>query len=320
MTILKTDLSIIIVNWNGGALLQRCIQSIIENPPKLDWEILIIDNASSDGSTDWLKAGPPQQTVPVPTIRLIQNSENVGFGRANNQAFKLSNAPLVFLLNPDTEVTPAAIDILISTLNSSSRIGAVGPKLINPDGSVQLSVWRNPPAAWEIVLSQLKLYLLLPRRIRGELLLGGHWDYSRKRRVPMLSGAAILARRQMIDEVGGFDERFHVYGEDNEWCLRITRGGWDLIFEPKAVIIHHGGQSSSQRWTNLEKLRIQLEASYLFQKHSLGRWQLISNQLASLLTASAQHLWRRIRGINAPHLKLARQIHCEHLKRALSNN
>jgi GT2 family glycosyltransferase len=172
--------------------------------------------------------------------------------------------------------------------------------------------------AWEILLSQLKLYLLLPRRFRGELLLGGHWDHNRERPVPMLSGAAILVRRAVIDDVGGFDERFHMYGEDNEWCLRIVRAGWQLIFQPNAVILHHGARSSLQRWSNLEKLRIQLEANYFFQQHSLPRSRLITNQLASYVTASGQHLWRRLRGVQAPDVKLAREIHWEHLKRCLS--
>ena len=310
---MSAELSIIIVNWNAGAFLQRCVQSVIQNPPSVRWEIIVIDNASTDHSTEWLKSASASSAQ----IKLIENSENAGFGRANNQGFKLSNAPFVLLLNPDTEVTQGAIDTLIATLNSDSRTGACGPRLINADGSVQISVWRNPPAAWEILLSQLKLYMLLPRRMRGELLLGGHWDHDRQRAVPMLSGAAILARRQMIDEVGGFDERFHVYGEDNEWCLRITRAGWRLVFEPKAVILHHGAQSSQQRWTDLQKLDVQLEASYVFQKHSLARWQLVTNQMANVFTSSAQHLWRRLRGIEAPEVARAWRIHCRHLKRSL---
>lgn len=312
---MSAELSIIIVNWNAGALLQRCVQSIIQNPPSVIWEVFIIDNASTDGSTEWLKNRSSSSSL----IKLIENSENAGFGTANNQGFNLSNAPFVLLLNPDTEVTQGSIDTLLASLNSDVSIGACGPRLINPDGTVQISVWRNPPAAWEILLSQLKLYLLLPRRIRGELLLGGHWDHNRQRDVPMLSGAAILARRQMIDEVGGFDERFHVYGEDNEWCLRITRAGWRLVFEPKAIVLHHGAQSSLQRWTDLQKLDVQLEASYVFQKHSLARWQLVTNQMANVLTSSAQHLWRRIRGIEAPEVARAWRIHCRHLKRSLSS-
>lgn len=315
---LKVELAIIVVNWNGGELLRRTVESVIASPPSIAYEVVVVDNASTDDSVAVLRRSQlARELTDRGRLRIIENSENRGFGPANNQAFALTDALLLLLLNPDTEVTAGSIDRLIATVQSNSCTAAVGPRLLNVDGSLQISVWRNPPAAWEILLSQLKLYLLLPRRLRGELLLGGHWDHNRERHVPMLSGAAILVRRAVIEEVGGFDERFHMYGEDNEWSLRIVRAGWQLVFQPDAIIRHHGAQSSLQRWTSLEKLRVQLEASYLFQEHSLPRHRLITNQLASYMTASGQHLWRRLRGIQASDLKLAREIHWEHLKRAL---
>ena len=306
------------VNWNGGELLRRSVESVMAHPPSLNYEIVIIDNASTDDSLALVRANEfARKITAAGRLRIIENSENRGFGQGNNQAFALTDAPLLLLLNPDTEVTEGSIDRLIATVESDPRIGAAGPRLLNTDGSLQISVWRNPPSAWEILLSNLKLYLLLPRRVRGELLLGGHWGHSRERRVPMLSGAVILLRRKVIEDVGGFDERFHMYGEDNEWCRRIVRGGWRLIFQPGAIILHHGAQSSLQRWNNLEKLRVQLEAGYFFQQQSLPRRRLIANQLASYLTASGQHFWRRMRGVNAPDVKLAREIHWQHLKRSL---
>ncbi len=313
----KVDLSVIIVNWNGGELLRRSVESIVACPPSLDYEVVVIDNASTDGSIALLResqlAGLADQR-----LRIIENSANLGFGQANNQAFALTDSPFLFLLNPDAEVTPGSIDQLIATVRSDSRVGAAGPRMLNSDGSLQISVWRTPPTVREILLSQMKLYHLLPRRLRGELLLGGHWDHNRERPVPMLSGAAILVRRAVIEQVGGFDDRFHMYGEDNEWSLRITRGGWRLIFQPAALIIHHGSQSSLQRWNNLEKLRVQLEAYYLYQSLSLPRRRVIANYLAYYLAASGQHFWRRLRGVTAPDVKLAREVHLEHLKRALA--
>jgi N-acetylglucosaminyl-diphospho-decaprenol L-rhamnosyltransferase len=318
--VLKVELAIIIVNWNGGELLRRTVESVTVSPPSIEYEVVVVDNASTDDSVAMLRTSKvARELTDRGRLRIIENSDNRGFGPANNQAFALTDASLLFLLNPDTEVTAGSIDRLLATIQSNSRIAAVGPRLLNVDGSLQISVWRNPPAAWEILLSQLKLYLLLPRRFRGELLLGGHWDHNRERSVPMLGGAAILVRRTVIEEVGGFDERFHVYGEDNEWCLRILRAGWHMVFQPEAVILHHGAQSSLQRWTNLEKLRVQMEASYFFQQHSLPRRRLIANQLASYVTASGQHLWRRLRGVQAADVKLAREIHWEHLLRSLRN-
>jgi GT2 family glycosyltransferase len=316
---LPVDLSIIIVNWNGGSLLRRSVESIFQNPPAASYEIVVVDNASTDDSLVRLRNSQmAHDPLAQGVLRIIENTDNLGFGQANNQAFSLTDSSLLLLLNPDTEVTPESIDRLIATVESDPRVGAAGPRMLNADGSLQLSVWRNPPAAWEILLSQMNLYHFLPRRFRGELLLGGHWNHDRERPVPMLGGAAILVRRTVVEEVGGFDARFHMYGEDNEWCHRIARGGWKMIFQPAALIIHHGAQSSLQRWNNLEKLRVQLEANYLFQELSVPRSRRVTNHLASFITSSVQHLWRRLRGVNAPDVKLANEIHWEHFRRALS--
>ena len=315
------DLSIVIVNWNGGRLLTRCIETIVNSAPKATYEIVIVDNASTDDSVAELRANEVAASmIDSEQIRIILNDDNRGFGAANNQAFAVIDSPYVFLLNLDTEVPPGTIDTLIEKLNSDPKIGACGPKMLNTDGSLQVSVFFNPPKVWHTLLSQLKLYYLLPPRIRGELLLGRHWDHDRQRTVPMLSGAAIMARRQMIDEVGGFDERFHMYAEDNEWCWRITKSDWKLVFVPDAVVLHHGGQSSMKRWTSDEKLRVKLEAGFYFEHRVLPRWRLAANQLANYLVVSAQIAGRQMRGIHIPELYLIKEVHREHLKRSLRNH
>ena len=234
---MAVELSIIFVNWNAGALLSQAVDTIVAYHPSIEYEIVVVDNASTDDSIAQLRSGTAGKTLEQQgRLRIIQNDQNRGFGAANNQAFKATNSPLVLVLNPDTQVTAGSIDRLIETVRSDSRVGATGPRILNPDGSLQISVWRNPPAAWEIFLSSLKLYLMLPRRFRGELLLGGHWEHNHKRTVPMLGGAAILVRREVIETVGGFDERYHMYGEDHDWCLRITQAGWLLTFQPEATV------------------------------------------------------------------------------------
>jgi GT2 family glycosyltransferase len=209
------------------------------------------------------------------------------------------------------------MESLVAALRADPRIAACGPRLVNTDGSLQTSVWRNPPTAWEIVLSNLKLYRLLPERIRGELLLGPHWRHDRRRRVRMLSAAALMVRRDAIDEVGGFDERFHMYGEDNEWCLRIARAGWLLVFEPAVVVRHDNAQSAGKRWSTLERRRVQLEASYLFQRVSVPRWHLVANQLACYVTAALQRTWRHVRGADASEMAMVTRVHGRHLRDAL---
>lgn len=312
------ELSFIIVNWNGGALLRRAIESVLEFPPQVSFDIVVVDNASTDESLAWLRSDELAARLGPIRLRLIANAENVGFGRANNQAFAETRAPLLFLLNADAELRPGACDALIATLKSGARVGAVGPRLVNPDGSLQISVWRNPPTAWATLLSGLRLHKLLPRRVGGELLLAEHWAHDRRREAPMLSGAAILARSEMVAEVGGFDERFHMYGEDNEWCLRITRAGWRLVFEPAAEVMHHGGQSSRRRWTDLEKLRVQHDAFFHFQRLCLSRRRAAANLLATSALLGLQRIARAVRGAPAEDVALTLAMYLGDLKRTLT--
>ena len=241
-------------------------------------------------------------------------SRESGFSAANNQAFQFSQAPLLFLLNSDTEVRPGTIDQLAAAIKSDARIGACSPKLVNPDGSLQVSVWRNPPTPWEILVNGLRLYYLLPKGIRGELLLGSHWDHNRKRRVKMLSGAAILVKRELILNVGGLNQEFHMYGEDCEWCLRMVRAGWQLIFHPGALVMHHGGQSSMKRWGRADKLRTAGSGFLQFQRCSLGHWHLISNHSAQCLVLLLESVWRKVRGQPAEEIKVLFDLHSAELR------
>jgi GT2 family glycosyltransferase len=313
------QLSFIIVNWNGGDFLKRCLESIAKYPPAIPSEVVVVDNASTDGSREWTGSAKAINVLNGISLRLIENTANVGFGRANNQAFKETQSPLLFLLNADAELTAGACEKLIETLQSDERIGACGPRLLNSDGSLQISVWRNPPTAWATLLSGLRLATLLPKRIRGELLLAEHWDHNRRRDVPMLGGAAILVRRQVIDEAGGFDERFHMYGEDNEWCWRIRRAGWRLVFEPNAIVMHKGAHGSRQRWTDTEKLRVQTEASLRFLREAIPRRQVITNLIASSWLLAMQETWRRLRHRSSDDIHLVRELHLRELRRTLKS-
>jgi len=314
------ELSIIIVNWNGGNLLRRCVETIVSSQPAASYEVVIIDNASADDSLDQLHTSALLAPLFAnQQLRVFNNSENRGFGAANNQGFALTDSPFLFLLNLDTEVRPGTIDTLLRTIKSDPRIGVCGPKILNTDGSLQISAFFNPPRVWHTILSQLKLYQLLPPRIRGELLLGRHWDHDRLRSVPMLSGAAMLARREMIDEVGGFNEKFHMYSEDTEWCWRITQANWKLMFVPDAVLLHHGAESSKKRWSSQERLKVRLEAGYNFEHTVLPRWRVTANQLTNYVIVCTQIAGRKLIGASAPELYWVREIHREHLKRSLKN-
>lgn len=313
---MSADLSVIIVNWNGGELLRRCVESVVASPPSLAFEVIIIDNNSSDESLSRLRESEAARALGE-RLRVVENEDNLGFGRANNQAFKLTGAPLLFLLNPDTEVTRGSIDTLVAAVRSGERVGMTGPKLLNADGSVQVSVWRGDPTAWEALLTGFRLHKLLPRRTRGELLLAEHWDYSRRREVGMLSGAAMMLKREVLEEVGGFDERFHMYGEDNEWCSRIRRAGWRLVFVPEAVVMHLGAASSLKRWDSLEKLRVQSEAFLDVQRYCLPRRRRITSLAARVLMLSIQSTVRRLRGRERRDVDQTLSLYAADLRRAL---
>ena len=315
------DLSIIIINWNGGSLLTRCIETVVTSAPQTTYEIVVVDNASEDDSLDQLRAS--EVTAPMIAsgqLRIVANPENRGFGAANNQAFALTTSPFVFMLNLDTEVRPGTIDTLIRKLSADRTIGACGPRIVNADGSLQVSVFFSPPRVWHTLLSQLWLYHLIPRKTRGELLLGWHWDHDRERAVPMLGGAAIMARREMIDKVGGFNERFHMYSEDTEWCWRITNSEWRLVFVPDAILLHHGAQSAGKRWSPADQLRVRLRAGFDFEHLALSRWQVAANQLTNYVVVTVQIAGRKLLGIQHPELQVIREIHREHLLRSLRNH
>jgi GT2 family glycosyltransferase len=304
------ELVIIIVNWNGGDLLRRCIASVAEFPPAFPYEILVVDNASTDGSREWLKSLHGK-------VRMIASEENLGFGRANNRAFKETTAPFLFLMNNDAEVKAGTIDTLIATLKSDSKVGVVGPRLQNPDGSLQASVWRNPTTPFELLANAFRLYKVIPKRQRANLLLGYHWDHSHRRQVSLLSGAALMLKREVIETVGGFEERFHMYGEDTEWCLRIVRGGWLMLFEPQAVVVHHGGASATKRWTDLEKRRQEYISFFRFQRLSLSRPLIIGNLLSGWLASSAQLFWRFVRRQPSDEPRMVAGLYGHELKEAL---
>ena len=308
-----SELAIIIVNWNGGELLQRCLTSLEQFPPSVPYEVVVVDNASTDGSREWLESH-------AAGLRLIKNNDNVGFGQANNSAFKETKEPLLFLLNSDAEVLAGTVDTLIATIKSDSRFGVVGPRLHNADGTLQASVWRNPMTPFETLANAFRLYKLMPKKLRGDLLLGYHWDHTHSRSASLLSGAALMVRREVINEVGGFDERFHMYGEDTEWCLRIVRGGWLMMFEPKAIVVHHGGGSATKRWTDLEKRREVYISFFRFQRLSLSRSLAIANLIAGCLASSTQLLWRFLGRQPRDEARMVLSLYMNELKQTMGSS
>ena len=267
-----TRLTVVVVNWNAGDLLRRCLESVARHGPSAPHDVLVVDNASTDGSAEWLLAHAESAASGGPPLRVIANAENLGFARANNLAFARSDAPLLLLLNPDAELTAGAADALLATLAADPRAAACAPRLLNPDGSLQPSVWPAPPTPLQILFEGLRLHRLLPASLRARWLLGVHWDHTTRRAVDAFFGAAMLVRREALDDAGPFDESFALFGEDYEWCARARRAGWRLLFEPAAEVVHHGGRSAGRRWSAEEVERIKTEANSASSEARSAQW------------------------------------------------
>jgi GT2 family glycosyltransferase len=226
-------LSIIIVNWNTQDLLMHCLESIYSQPVHVDFETWVVDNASTDESITNI-------TYLFPQVKLIVNSENIGFGRANNQGIRQAIGDYILLLNPDTQVHTDAINTLIAYLDTCPHAAAVGPKLLNADGSLQISAYPTPTLVREL----WRLF-----HVDRIISIG---QYSRKHfgnkpiKVDILMGACILLRAEVIKPIGLFDEAFFIYSEEVDLCERIRKEGWELHWIPGPEVTHFGGVSTRQ--------------------------------------------------------------------------
>lgn len=234
------DLSIVIVNWNTRDLLRDCLTSVFGSVEGFALEVFVVDNNSSDGS-------PEMVTTEFPQVRLIVNSENLGFAAANNQALPLCSGENVLLLNPDTRVREGAFGALLEFLASHADVGAVGPKVVHPRARLRMLSCGYQPTLRTVFNHFLFLSSLFPgwSAFRGiNLVMGVHDDIPRE--VGWLSGVCLLVRKSVIDQVGPLSENWFMYAEDMEWCDRMTRAGWKLYHVPTATVEHVFGASSAR--------------------------------------------------------------------------
>jgi GT2 family glycosyltransferase len=228
------QLSIVIVSWNTADLLLQCLASIYEHAPQIDFETFVVDNASTDGSGEAVRARYPQVT-------LIANPGNVGFSRANNQAIRASSGRYVLLLNPDTKVLPGALETLTTYMDAHPQTGGLGARILNPDGTLQESCYPAPTLPREL-WRLLHLDVLWPYGVYRM----AAWDTHTPRHVEAVLGACLLVRRAAFDQVGLLDEDYFFTAEEIDLCTRLRRAGWQVEWTPDAQVIHYGGQSSRQ--------------------------------------------------------------------------
>jgi GT2 family glycosyltransferase len=222
-----TDLSVVIVNWNTGDLLAQCLASLRHARPALSLELIVVDNASTDGSAH----GLPQEGD---GLRLIAHTSNLGFARACNRGIGESRGRYILLLNPDTRVLPGSLEAMLVFMDAHPEAGAAGPALLNPDGSLQPSGGRFPSLRGLLAIHPTiaRLFPAPEDPLRRR-------DFSRVAEVEEVSGACLLIRRSAWEAVGPLDEAFFLYFEEVDWCLRVTRQGWKVYYVPQARVIHH---------------------------------------------------------------------------------
>ena len=229
------DISIIIVNYNVREYIINCIQSIQYFTTKdLTFEIIIVDNASKDGSTEYFENN-------LPKIKLIKNSENIGFSKAINQGIDLAKGEYLFLLNPDTKLLEDSINILHSFIRKQPQIGAIGPKLIGEDGHLQKSFWRAPT----LLSTLLSIYHLESFNIKKNY---GHANIDKPLSVDTISGGAFFIRRNLFKSLNGFNENLF-WMEDIDCCNRIKQQGFEIVYLPETSIMHFSSKSAEKNWT-----------------------------------------------------------------------
>ncbi|MDD3223912.1 MAG: glycosyltransferase family 2 protein [Clostridium sp.] len=234
------DLTIIIVNWNAKELLKNCLNSIYENTKTLKYEIIIVDNNSSDGSGDMIREVFPKKD----NLKLIENKDNKGFAGANNQAIKISKAKAVLLLNPDTIINGDVIGKTFRYLFKNDELGVAGCKVLNPDGSLQLACRRmapRPKDAFFKIFGISKLFKNNEKLTRYNLT---HVPEDKFLDVDSVSGCYLMMKKQVVDKIGYLDETFFMYGEEMDWCMRAKKAGFVVRYCPVGTIVHYKGESS----------------------------------------------------------------------------
>jgi len=252
------DISICIVSWNVKDLLRECLSSIYDSAPELRYEVVVVDNNSRDGSGELVREN-------FPKITLIPNRVNCGFAAACNQAIRQSRGRYILLLNPDTRIQSGSLEEMLRFLDERPFSGGGGPKLINPDGTLQPSIRNYPTFKSSLgrftILGDLGFF-----RSSGNHYLARDFDYGCPSIVEQPMGAALFLRRDALDDVGGLDESFFLYYEEVDLCSRLSQAGRVIWYNPDAVIIHVGGGSTEKAGA---RARFQMQESQFkyFAKH-----------------------------------------------------
>ena len=253
------DLSCIIVNYQNSESLKGCLDSIYQTIQEIDFEVIIIDNSTETLELQTLKGNYPK-------IQIICNPTNVGFSKANNKAAKIARGKFLFILNPDTILKEQAINSMFSYIRTNMATGALGPKVVNPDGSLQYSC-RRYPTLWTGLFNRYSiLSRLFPQNHFTSQYLMLDFDHNETSPVDWLSGCCLMIPKSVFEEVNGFDENYFLFNEDVDLCRMIYQTGKEIIYFPEATVIHRVSTSNKKTSTKVIIQR-HLGMMYYFKKH-----------------------------------------------------
>lgn len=262
------DLSIIIVSFNTKGLTRRCLEKISHIENEINYEVIVVDNGSNDGSADMI-------SLEFPWVKLIRLEKNRGFAGGNVPGMRRAKGRYILLLNSDAFISKGILKRTVSYMDQHPRIGILGCKLVNEDGSLQPSA-RMLPSPFNKVLHITGLAARFHEsRFFGRLDFSW-WDHSEPRSVGWVVGAYFLIRRETMKEIGPLDDRYFLYFEEIDYCLSARRAGWDVVFYPYAEVIHLGGQSAiknhDERITPVGKqiLKIKFSSEYKYYRKLYG--------------------------------------------------
>jgi len=294
------DVSIVIVNYNVKAFLEQCLMAIRRAQHDLRVEIFVVDNASVDGSQAMLKKK-------FPYVQLIENNKNLGFSKANNQALKIAKGHYILIINPDTLIQEDTLVTLKRLLDERPETAAVGCKLLNPDGSFQITSRRSLPTPWVAFTKIIGLSSIFPKsKIFGRYNLT-YLDPNVETEVDVLSGSFMFIRRAVLQDVGYFDEDYFMYGEDIDLCHRIKQKGWKILYTPATQAIHYKGESTKK--SELSYLTHFYSAMLIFtHKHFTGRYSMLLQILLTMgiyVRVAVAYVWRLCKYFASPALDFA---------------
>ncbi len=235
---MQPDLSIVIVNWNTRDMLRDALNSLLAPGSDLRLQIIVVDNASGDGSAAMVQAE-------FPTVELLANTGNAGYAEGNNQGMRTAAGRHTLLLNPDVVVPAGALEGALQVLESDPKIGALGCRLVGADGRTQRSV-RGFPTPGSILWEALGLSRLFPASPLFGAYRMTHFDYDRQADVDQPMGTFLLLRGEAVRQVGLLDERFPIFFNEVDWCYRAKQRGWRIVYTPSVQIKHYGGASTGQ--------------------------------------------------------------------------